>query len=151
MNDYQFVIVWLCSFIVYLVIYTYWIPLKTQKRIETWLLSSESDSALNEGLEVIVKSIREQTLHDFEEFMLPRARESFQNFWKGAMGNAVKEIGKTEEGSKLSMLSNMAESLKDESWFVQAFASKMLPIIEKASKTPKNATKALDSAMGLQK
>jgi len=83
--------------------------------------------------------------------MLPRARESLQKFWSGAMGNAVKEIGKTEEGSKLSMLAGMADSLKEEPWFVQAFASKLLPVIEKASKTQKNATNTLDAAMGLQK
>jgi len=151
MTDNTFFIIWLVSFFLYFVIYTYWIPYRTQVRIEEWLRSTDSDDTLLLSLGVIVKSIREQALHDFEEFMLPRARESFQNFWKGAMGNAVKEIGKTEEGSKLSMLSNMAESLKDESWFVQAFASKMLPIIEKASKTQTNATKTLDSAMGLQK
>ena len=69
MTDSQFVIVWLSSFLLYLVIYTYWIPLKTQKRIETWLRSAESDDTLLEALEVIVKRIREQTLMDFEEFM----------------------------------------------------------------------------------
>ena len=74
MNDVQFLLVWIMSFSLYLLIYTYWIPLKTQMRIEKWLLSEESDTALNEGLEVIVRSIREQTLKDFEEFMLPRAR-----------------------------------------------------------------------------
>ena len=58
MNDEQFIVVWIMSFLLYLVIYTFWIPLKTQKKIELWLLSSESDKALNEGLEVIVKSIR---------------------------------------------------------------------------------------------
>jgi len=151
MTDNTFFIIWLVSFVLYFIIYTYWIPYRTQVRIEEWLRSNDSDDTLLLSMGVIVKSIREQALQDFEEFMLPRARESLQNFWKGAMGNAVKEIGKTEEGSKLSMLSNMAESLKDESWFVQAFASKMLPIIEKASKTPKNATKALENAMGLQK
>ena len=57
MNDIQFLLVWILSFTLYLLIYTYWIPLKTQKKIETWLLSSESDAALNEGLDVIVKSI----------------------------------------------------------------------------------------------
>ena len=151
MNDYQFVIVWLCSFLLYLIIYTYWIPLKTQKRIETWLLSSESDSALNEGLEVIVRSIREQTLQDFEEFMMPRARESLQKFWSGAMGNAVKEIGKTEEGSKLAMLSNMAKDLEGQPWYVQAMASKLLPVIQKASEKQGGASKVAEIGMGLRK
>jgi|TARA_R110000823_G_scaffold82948_2_gene187541 hypothetical protein len=151
MNDQQFIIVWIMSFLLYLVIYTYWIPLKTQKKIELWLLSSESDSALNEGLEVIVKSIREQTLQDFEEFMLPRARESLQKFWSGAMGNAAKELGKGEEGSQLSMLHNMTKDLSGQPWYVQAAASKLLPIIQNAGKTDTNAVKTLSEGMGLQK
>tara|TARA_R110002110_G_C13445793_1_gene716609 strand:+ start:40 stop:495 length:456 start_codon:yes stop_codon:yes gene_type:complete len=151
MTDSQFVIVWLSSFLLYLVIYTYWIPLKTQKRIEVWLRSSESDETLLEALEIVVKRIREQTLTDFEEFMMPRARESLQKFWSGAMGNAVKEIGKTEEGSKLQMLSSMAQDLSGQPWYVQAMASKLLPIIENASKTEGGATKVPEIAMGLQK
>jgi len=151
MNDIQFLIVWIMSFLLYLVIYTYWIPLKTQKKIELWLLSSESDNALNQGLEVIVKSIREQTLQDFEEFMLPRARDSLQKFWSGAMGNAAKELGKGEEGSQLSLLHNMTKDLSGQPWYVQAAASKLLPIIQNASNTGKNASETLSKGLGLQK
>ena len=150
MNDEQFLIVWIMSFLLYLLIYTFWIPLKTQKKIETWLLSKESDEALNEGLEVIVRSIREQTLKDFEEFMLPRARESLQKFWSGAMGNAAKELGKGEEGSQLSLLHNMTKDLSGQPWYVQAAASKLLPIIENASKTQKGAIDTVSDAMGLR-
>jgi len=151
MNDEQFIVVWIMSFLLYLVIYTFWIPLKTQKKIETWLLSKDSDDALNEGLEVIVRSIREQTLKDFEEFMLPRARESLQKFWSGAMGNAAKELGKGEEGSQLSLLHNMTKDLSGQPWYVQAAASKLLPIIQNASKTPSDAVNTVSDAMGLRK
>ncbi|AXH78263.1 MAG: hypothetical protein [Circular genetic element sp.] len=151
MNDEQFLVVWIMSFLLYLLIYTFWIPLKTQKKIETWLLSKESDEALNQGLEVIVKSIREQTLQDFEEFMLPRARESLQKFWSGAMGNAAKELGKGEEGSQLSLLHNMTKDLSGQPWYVQAAASKLLPIIENASKTQKVAVDTVSEGMGLRK
>ena len=151
MTDQNFVVIWLLSFFLYLVIYTYWIPLKTQKRIEVWLRSSESDETLLEALEIVVKRIREQTLMDFEEFMMPRARESLQKFWSGAMGNAVKEIGKTEEGSKLQMLSSMAQDLSGQPWYVQAMASKLLPIIENASKTEGSPSKTPVVGMGLQK
>jgi len=151
MNDEQFLVVWIMSFLLYLLIYTFWIPLKTQKKIETWLLSKDSDDALNQGLEVIVKSIREQTLQDFEEFMLPRARESLQKFWSGAMGNAAKELGKGEEGSQLSLLHNMTKDLSGQPWYVQAAASKLLPIIENASKTQKVAVDTVSDAMGLRK
>jgi len=150
MNDEQFIVVWIMSFLLYLVIYTFWIPLKTQKKIETWLLSKESDDALNQGLEVIVKSIREQTLQDFEEFMLPRARESLQKFWSGAMGNAAKELGKGEEGSQLSLLHNMTKDLSGQPWYVKAAASKLLPIIENASKTQKVAVDTVSKGMGLR-
>ena len=151
MNDEQFIVVWIMSFLLYLVIYTFWIPLKTQKKIETWLLSKDSDEALNEGLEVIVRSIREQTLKDFEEFMLPRARESLQKFWSGGMGNAAKELGKGEEGSQLSLLHNMTKDLSGQPWYVQAAASKLLPIIQNASKTPSGAVNTVSDAMGLRK
>jgi len=131
----EFGLIWALSFCLYLAIYTYWIPLKTQKRIETWLLSSESDAALNEGLDVIVKSIREQTLHDFEEFMMPQARESLKKFWAGAMGAAAKELQGSEEGSQLSLMHSMAEELKDQPWYIQAAASKLIPVINKAAES----------------
>jgi hypothetical protein len=149
-ND-EFILVWLLSFLLYLVIYTWWIPYRTQRHIENWLRSEDSDETLVLSLQVIIKAIREQALVDFEEFMLPRARESLQKFWSGAMGNAVKEIGKTEEGSKLQMLSSMAQDLSGQPWYVQAMASKLLPIIENASKTEGGATKAPDIGMGLRK
>ena len=149
-ND-EFMAVWALSFLLYLVIYTWWIPYRTQRHIEKWLRSEDSDETLILSLGVIVKSIREQALIDFEEFMLPRARESFKNFWNGAMGNAVKEIGKTEEGSKLAMVSSMAESLKNESWYVQALASKLLPVLEKASKSEPIAKVSKEIGMGLRK
>jgi len=133
MNDVQFLLVWIMSFSLYLLIYTYWIPLKTQKKIETWLLSSESDAALNEGLDVIVKSIREQTLRDFEDFMMPQARESLKKFWAGAMGAAAKELQGSEQGSQMSLMHSMADELRSEPWYIQAAASKLLPIIKKAS------------------
>jgi len=151
MTNNDFILVWLLSFLLYLVIYTWWIPHRTQVHIEKWLRSEDSDETLVLSLQVIIKAIREQALVDFEEFMLPRARESFKHFWNGAMGNAVKEIGKTEEGSKLHMISSMAESLKDESWFVQALASKFLPAIEKASKSEPLAKIGKEIGMGLRK
>jgi hypothetical protein len=151
MNDEQFIVVWIMSFLLYLVIYTFWIPLKTQKKIETWLLSEESDTALNEGLEVIVRSIREQTLKDFEEFMLPRARESLQKFWSGAMGNAAKELGKSEEGSQLSLLHNMTKDLSGQPWYVQAAASKLLPIIQNATEKQSGAVDTVSKGLGLRK
>ena len=151
MTDNTFYLIWLISFFLYFVIYTFWIPYRTQVRIEEWLRSEDSDDTLLLSMGIIVKSIREQALHDFEEFMLPRARESLQKFWSGAMGNAVKEIGKTEEGSKLSMLSSMAQDLSGQPWYVQAMATKFLPIIENASKTQESAKKTLEKGLGIRK
>ena len=151
MNDETFAVIWVLSFLLYLVIYTFWIPLKTQERIEDWLLSDESDETLVQSLEVIVKEIRKTTLHDFEEFMLPRAKEAAQKFWSGAMGNAAKQLGKTEEGSQLNMLSEMAKDLSGQPWYVQAAASKLLPMMEKAANPQKDGTRTGSSGMGIRK
>jgi len=133
MTDATFAAIWILSFGLYLLIYTYWIPLRTQKKIEHWLMSEESDETLLASLSVITNKIREQALVDFEEFMIPQARKSAIDFWNGAMGNAAKELGKTEEGSQLSLLHSMTEELKDQPWFVQAAASKLIPVIQKAA------------------
>lgn len=151
MTDDQFIAIWLISFFLYFIIYTFWIPYRTQVRIEQWLRSEESDDTLLLSMGIIVKSIREQALQDFEEFMLPRARESLQKFWSGAMGNAVKEIGKTEEGSKLSMLSSMAQDLSGQPWYIQAMATKFLPIIENATKIQENAKQTVEKGLGMRK
>ena len=151
MSDELFALVWLLSFGLYLVIYTYWIPLKTQKKIEDWLMSGESDETLLASLEVITTKIREQLLVDFEEFMLPQARDSFKNFWNGAMGNAAQELGKSEEGSQLSIMHNMASELKDQPWYIQAAASKLLPVITKAAENQGDAPVTPLKGLGLRK
>jgi len=151
MNDETFYAIWIFSFFLYFTIYTIWIPLKTQKKIESWLKSSESDETLLMSLDVITKKIREQMLIDFEEFMLPQARESLQKFWSGAMGNAAKELKGSEEGSNLSLLHNITQDLSGQPWYVQALASKMLPMITEAVKTQPERTTDAVVRMGLQK
>ena len=151
MNDQTFALIWVLSFLLYLVIYTFWIPLKTQKRIETWLLSDESDDTLVEALDGIVREIRKTTLQDFEEFMLPRAKEAAQKFWSGAMGNAAKQLGKTEEGSQLNLLSEMTKDLSGQPWYVQAAASKFLPMLQNAAGSEKSAATTVSKGMGLRK
>ena len=150
MNDETFYAIWIFSFFLYFTIYTIWIPLKTQMKIESWLKSSESDETLLMSLDVITKKIREQMLIDFEEFMLPQARESLKKFWAGAMGNAAQELKGSEEGSQLSLLHNMTQDLSSQPWYIQAAASKLLPMItEAAAKGPKRTTDAV-LGMGLQ-
>jgi len=149
MTDQQFFLIWILSFFLYFTIYTVWIPLKTQKKIESWLKSSESDATLLMSLDVITKKIREQMLIDFEEFMLPQARESLKKFWAGAMGNAAKELKGSEEGSQLSLMHGITSELSGSPWYVQALASKVLPMIAEAGKKgPKGTTNAV-SRMGL--
>jgi len=151
MTDLTFALIWILSFFLYLGIYTWHIPLRTQKKIESWLKSSESDETLLMSLDVITKKIREQMLIDFEEFMLPQARESLKKFWAGAMGNAAQELKGSEEGSQLSLLHNITQDLSGQPWYVQALASKMLPMItEAAAKGSKTKTDAV-LGMGLQK
>ena len=150
MSDNLFFLIWIGSFLLYFTIYTLWIPLKTQKKIESWLKSTESDETLLMSLDVITKKIREQMLIDFEEFMLPQARESLKKFWAGAMGNAAQELKGSEEGSQLSLLHNMTQDLSSQPWYIQAAASKLLPMItEAAAKGPKRTTDAV-LVMGLQ-
>ena len=150
MSDNLFFLIWIGSFLLYFTIYTLWIPLKTQKKIESWLKSTESDETLLMSLDVITKKIREQMLIDFEEFMLPQARESLKKFWAGAMGNAAQELKGSEEGSQLSLLHNMTQDLSSQPWYIQAAASKLLPMItEAAAKGPQRTTDAV-LGMGLQ-
>ena len=85
------------------------------------------------SLSVITNQIREQALVDFEEFMIPQGRKAAIDFWNGAMGNAAQKLGETEEGSQLSLLHSMTEELKDQPWYVQAAASKLIPVIQKAA------------------
>ena len=151
MTDQMFFLVWFLSFGLYLVIYTWWIPVRTRKNIEAWLMSEESDKTLLASLEVITSKIREQLLVDFEEFMLPQARDSFKNFWNGAMGNAAQELAKTDEGGQLSIMHGLADSLKNESWFVQAAASKLLPLLNKATENQGDATVTPLKGLGLTK
>ena len=151
MTDELFALVWVLSFGLYLVIYTYWIPLRTQKKIETWLLSEESNETLLASLGVITNQIREQALVDFEEFMIPQARKSAIDFWNGAMGNAAKELGKTEEGSQFSMMHNMAKELEGQPWYVQMLSSKLLPLINKAAANQGDATSKPLKGLGLHK
>jgi len=151
MTDLTFFLIWIGSFFLYFTIYTLWIPLKTQKKIESWLKSSESDETLLMSLDVITKKIREQMLIDFEEFMLPQARESLKKFWAGAMGNAAQELKGSEEGSNLSLLHNITQDLSGQPWYIQALASKMLPMITEAVKTQPKRTSDVTIGMGLHK
>lgn len=151
MTDQLFYIFALVSFCIYFIIYTFWVPLKTQQRIEKWLMSAESDETLLASLEVITTKIREQLLVDFEEFMLPQARDSFKNFWNGAMGNAAQELAKTDEGGQLSIMHSMVSELKDQPWYVQAAASKILPMLNKAAENQTDATVTPLKGLGLTK
>ena len=148
MTDQVFALIWILSFGLYFLVYTFWIPLRTQKKIEVWLRGSESDETLLLALEVIVKRIREQTLIDFEEFMLPQARKNLQKFWSGAMGNVAKEMKNSKEGSNLSMLHNMASELSDQPWYVQALGSKLMPMLAKSMEEGKS-DKVAGVGMGL--
>jgi len=151
MNDTTVAAIWILSFGLYLLIYTYWIPLRTQEKIESWLKSAESDETLLMSLDVITKKIREQMLIDFEEFMLPQARESFQKFWSGAMGAAAKELKNSDEGSQLSILHGITKELDGQPWYIQMLGSKLLPIITDAAKKQPISTEKQTLGMGLQK
>jgi len=151
MNDTTVAAIWILSFGLYLLIYTYWIPLRTQEKIESWLKSAESDETLLMSLDVITKKIREQMLIDFEEFMLPQARENLQKFWAGAMGNAAKELKNSDQGAGLSLLHSLTSELEGQPWYIQALGSKLLPAITEAAKTQTKPKETQILGMGLQK
>jgi len=150
MTDQQFLLIWIFSFFLYFAIYTIWIPLKTQKKIESWLKSSESDKTLLMSLDVITKKIREQMLIDFEEFMLPQARESFQKFWTGAMGHAAKELKNSDQGSNLSLMHSITKELENQPYYIQMLGAKLLPIITEAAKKQPIGKSVAEIGMGLQ-
>jgi len=151
MNETTVAAIWILSFGLYLLIYTYWIPLRTQQRIEQWLRSEESDETLLMSLEVITKRIREQMLIDFEEFMLPQARENLQKFWAGAMGNAAKELKNSDEGAGLSLMHNITKELENQPYYIQMLGAKLLPAIADAAKTQTKPKETQILGMGLQK
>ena len=151
MTDQMFFLVWFLSFGLYLVIYTWWIPIRTRKNIEAWLKSSESDKTLLMSLDVITKKIREQMLIDFEEFMLPQARESFQKFWTGAMGHAAKELKNSDQGSNLSLMHSITKELENQPYYIQMLGAKLLPIITEAAKKQPIGKSVAEIGMGLQK
>jgi len=151
MNDTTVAAIWILSFGLYLLIYTYWIPLRTQEKIESWLKSAESDETLLMSLDVITKKIREQMLIDFEEFMLPQARDSLKKFWAGSMGAAAKELKGSEEGTQLSIMHGITSELSGSPWYVQALASKVLPMIAEAGKKQPGSSNKHDLGSALQK
>jgi len=151
MTDQQFLLIWIFSFFLYFAIYTIWIPLKTQKKIESWLKSAESDETLLMSLDVITKKIREQMLIDFEEFMLPQARESFQKFWTGAMGHAAKELKNSDQGSNLSLMHSITKELENQPYYIQMLGAKLLPIITEAAKKQPIGKSVAEIGMGLGK
>jgi len=150
MTDLTFALIWILSFFLYLGIYTWHIPLRTQKKIESWLKSSESDETLLMSLDVITKKIREQMLIDFEEFMLPQARESFQKFWTGAMGHAAKELKNSDQGN-LSLMHSITKELENQPYYIQMLGAKLLPIITEAAKNQPIGKSVAEIGMGLGK
>ena len=67
------------------------------------------------------------------------------------MGNAAKELKKSDEGGQLSLMSNMASELQGSPWYVQAAASKLIPIIQEAATKEGKPTQTQNVGMGLQK
>ena len=57
MTDQMFFLVWFLSFGLYLVIYTWWIPIRTRKNIEAWLMSEESNEtfAVEKRVSIVIE------------------------------------------------------------------------------------------------
>ena len=115
-------------------------PKRAREEWVNWVRSPASDEVLIEALEGYTNHLRSCQLVDFEEHILPAARKSLQDWFNGAMGNAARHLQKdSKEGAGLSIMASMAEELKDQPWYVQAAATKILPLIENAVQKPGNA------------
>jgi len=66
------------------------------------------------------------------------------------MGAAAKELKGSEEGSQLSFLHNMTQDLSGQPWYIQALASKMLPMIADATNKQTKSTSKQVLGMGIQ-
>ena len=67
------------------------------------------------------------------------------------MGNAAKELKKSEEGGQLSLMANMASELSGQPWYVQAAASKLMPIIQEAAIKEGEPKQTHNVGLGLRK
>ena len=61
---------------------------------------------------------------DFSKFL--------RQFFASAAGNAAKSIGKTEEGGQLNLAQSILSNLKDEEWYIQALAPRLLGLLQNA-------------------
>ena len=97
-------------------------------------MSEESDETLLASLSVITNKIREQALVDFEEFYDPSSEKERNRFFGTVLwGMLPKNWARRRKDRSCLLLHSMTEELKDQPWYVQAAASKLIPVIQKAA------------------
>lgn len=116
------------SFLVLL--YTYWIvPTVSKNTVSRW------ERKMLEGDFDLDKMVLDHLMERMSEFMI--------TFFSSAAANAAKRIGKTEEGGQMNLVNSMLGNLKDEPWYIQALAPRLLGLLETAGVPPETASKAI--------
>jgi len=71
-------------------------------------------------------------LEDYTEHLMGEFSLFLRQFFASAAGNAAKSIGKTEEGGQLNLAQSILSNLKDEEWYIQALAPRLLGLLQNA-------------------
>jgi len=82
-------------------------------------------------------------LEDYTEHLMGEFSLFLRQFFASAAGNAAKSIGKTEEGGQLNLAQSILSNLKDEEWYIQALAPRLLGLLQNAGAPGETVAEAI--------
>ena len=85
-------------------------------------------------------------LEDYTEHLMGEFSLFLRQFFASAAGNAAKSIGKTEEGGQLNLAQSILSNLKDEEWYIQALAPRLLGLLQNAGAPGETVAEAIKTA-----
>ena len=85
-------------------------------------------------------------LEDYTEHLMKEFSVFLRQFFASAAGNAAKSIGKTEEGGQLNLAQSILSNLKDEEWYIQALAPRLLGLLQNAGGPGETVAEAIKTA-----
>ena len=85
-------------------------------------------------------------LEDYTEHLMKEFSLFLRQFFASAAGNAAKSIGKTEEGGQLNLAQSILSNLKDEEWYIQALAPRLLGLLQNAGGPGETVAEAIKTA-----
>ena len=125
-----------CELIAIMALYTFWIiprvALKTNNLFEERMLDKTWD------IPAMLEDYTEHLMKEFSVFL--------RQFFASAAGNAAKSIGKTEEGGQLNLAQSILSNLKDEEWYIQALAPRLLGLLQNAGGPGETVAEAIKTA-----